>query len=156
MTTLTLSLVIAFIIGALTCYVILNNYLRNKYDELYTHMFDEEVKDIWVRPHSTTDCYDACKEYFDIDMFVWKRYRSKFLRGHKWPEDAFREHDFAVMSFLRWIHGAGCEIIIKDVSQKDIERNPEQADEELKLMYKRKYDHVFRQITGRSWMDSDN
>lgn len=155
MTTI-ITLAIGILIGALACYLILNNHLRNKYDERYTRMFDEEVQDVWVRPHATTDCYDARKEYNDINMFVWLRYRSKFLRGHKWPEDAFREHDFAVMSFLRWIHGAGCEVVIKDVSRKDIERNPEQADEQLKLMYKRRYDLVFQQITGRSWLDSDN
>lgn len=60
------------------------------------------------------------------------------------------------MSFLRWIHGAGCEVVIKDVSRKDIERNPEQADEQLKLMYKTYYNDTFKQITGRSWLESDN
>lgn len=156
MTILILSLVIGILIGAVTCYLILNNHLRDKYEERYTRMFDEEVKDVWVRPHATTDCYDARKEYGDIKLFVNQRYRSKFLRGHLWVERSFMEHDFAIMSFLRYIHGAGCEVIIKDVSRKDIESNPEQADEDLKLMYKRKYNYVFQQITGRSWMDSDN
>lgn len=84
-------------------------------------MFDQEVQDVWVRPHATTDCYDTRKEYNAIDMFVWRRYRSKFLRHHEW-----------------------------------VERNPEQADEQLKLMYKTYYNDTFKQITGRSWLDSDN
>lgn len=156
MTTIIFPIILGFVLGALACYLILDSHLRKTYDERYTHMFDQEVQDVWVRPHATTDCYDARREYNDIDMFVWRRYRSKFLRGHKWPEDAFREHDFAVMSFLRWIHGAGCEVVIKDVSRNDIERNPEQADELLKLMYKTYYNDTFKQITGRSWLDSDN
>ncbi len=155
MTTI-ITLAIGILIGALVCYLILDNHLRRKYEEHYTCLFDEEVKDVWVRPHQTNDSYDARREYNDIDMFVWRRYRSKFLSHHTWVERIHNEHDFAVMAFLRWIHGAGCEIIIKDVSRKDIELNPEQADEELKLMYKRKYNHVFQQITGRSWLDSDN
>lgn len=156
MTIIIITLVIGILVGAMACYFILNNQLRKTYDERYTRMFDEEVQDVWVRPHATTDCYDARREYYDIENFISPRYRSKFLRGHEWVERSFMEHDFAVMSFLRYIHGAGCEVVIKDVSRKDIERNPEQVDEQLKLMYKTYYNDTFKQITGRSWLDSDN
>ncbi len=152
MTTIIIPLLLGILIGAVICHLILSSHLRRKYEEHYTRLFDEEVKDVWVRPHQTNDSYDARREYNDISLFIERRYWCKMLRGHEWVERSFHEHDFAVMSFLRWIHGAGCQIIIKDVSRDDIERNPEQ----LKLMYKRKYNHVFQQITGRSWLDSDN
>lgn len=50
-----------------------------------------------------------------------------------------------------------CYLILSNhLRNKYDERNPEQTDEQLKLMYKTYYNETFKKITGRSWLDSDN
>lgn len=92
----------------------------------------------------------------NIETFVEHQYDTTYLLHHEWVEKAMIDGEWAILAFLRWVHGAGCRVVIEEVSCKDVEANPDQTDATIKRRYKAHYNHTFEQITGRSWMESDH
>ena len=140
-----------FMVGCLVMYVLMDKRIGDEYERLY----QEKVTQLRGRPTRSISDRQCFRLWLNISTFVSHQYNSQYLRHHQWVEKALIDGTWAIYAFLRWVHGAGCRVVIEEMGRKDVEQNPDAADEEIKYRYKSHYNHTFEQITGRSWMESD-
>lgn len=151
MTTIIITALISAIIASIITYFAVEKRIRDRYETLY----NMKVFDLKGRPTRSISDRDCFRLLQNIETFVEHQYDTTYLLHHEWVEKAKHDGDWAILAFLRWVHGAGCRVVIEEIGCKDIESNPDKADEVIKYRYKAHYNHTFEQITGRSWMDSD-
>lgn len=152
MTTIIITALISVIIASIITYFAVEHRIANRYEAMYQKKVTK-LKGRQKRSISDRQCFRLLQ---NIETFVEHQYDTTYLLHHEWVEKAKHDGDWAILAFLRWVHGAGCRVVIEEVGCKDVEANPDQADVTIKKRYKAHYNHTFEQITGRSWMESDH
>lgn len=140
------------LLGCIIMFVAMHECIGGKYERMYQEKL-VQLKGRQTRSMSDAQCFRLLQ---NIQTFVSHQYNDQYLRHHEWVEKAKIDGEWAILAFLRWVHGAGCRVVIEEMGREDVEQNPDQADEEIKYRYKSHYNHTFEQITGRSWLESDH